>query len=211
MRSDKRSHARPLRRKTDARPAAPLRHPVIALMIKVKILGSATPYGNEWTWSASKQIGVNKLPRVVSPPSDYSEGFGDAAPRPGDTNHRISVCRLRKQLYRQYEPSCRRCASHRGRRRCTSPESTAGSRRTWGSRRLCTLQQCTTTQQWWQSETELLVSKPHDAEIFGRPGARFTKYLTTVLRLSYDDAKVTIDLRRTSSLQDILQWMECFS
>ena len=26
------------------------------------------------------------------------------------------------------------------------------------------------------------------------PGARFTKYLTTVLRLSYDNAKVTIDL-----------------
>jgi len=32
------------------------------------------------------------------------------------------------------------------------------------------------------------------------PGARFTKYLTTVLRLSYDNAKVTTDLRRTSSL-----------
>ena len=30
-------------------------------------------------------------------------------------------------------------------------------------------------------------------------GARFTKYLTTVLRLSYDNAKVTIDLRRTSN------------
>jgi len=26
-------------------------------------------------------------------------------------------------------------------------------------------------------------------------GARFTKYLTTILRLSYDNAKVTIDLR----------------
>ena len=32
-------------------------------------------------------------------------------------------------------------------------------------------------------------------------GARFTKYLTTILRLSYDNAKVTIDLRRTSNLQ----------
>jgi len=32
------------------------------------------------------------------------------------------------------------------------------------------------------------------------PGARFTKYLTTVLRLSYDNAKVTINLRRTSNL-----------
>jgi len=30
------------------------------------------------------------------------------------------------------------------------------------------------------------------------PGARFTKYLTTILRLSYDNAIVTIDLRRTS-------------
>ena len=28
-----------------------------------------------------------------------------------------------------------------------------------------------------------------------KSGARFTKYLTTVLRLSYDNAKVTIDLR----------------
>ena len=43
-----------------------------------------------------------------------------------------------------------------------------------------------------------------------RFGARFTKYLTTILRLSYDNAKVTIDLRRTSrrNLQNILQWME---
>jgi len=31
------------------------------------------------------------------------------------------------------------------------------------------------------------------------PGARFTKYLTTILRLSYDNAKVTIDLRQTSN------------
>jgi len=33
------------------------------------------------------------------------------------------------------------------------------------------------------------------------PGARFTKYLTTILRLSYDNVKVTIDLRRMSNLQ----------
>ena len=32
------------------------------------------------------------------------------------------------------------------------------------------------------------------------PGARFTKCLTTVLRLSYDNAKVTINLRRPSNL-----------
>ena len=30
---------------------------------------------------------------------------------------------------------------------------------------------------------------------------RFTKYLTTILRLSYDNTKGTIDLRRTSILQ----------
>jgi len=35
-------------------------------------------------------------------------------------------------------------------------------------------------------------------------GARFTKYLTPVLRLSYGIFKVTIDLRRTSILQNIL-------
>ena len=34
-----------------------------------------------------------------------------------------------------------------------------------------------------------------------RSGARFTKYLTTILRFSYDNAKVTIDLRRTSNLR----------
>ena len=43
------------------------------------------------------------------------------------------------------------------------------------------------------------------------PGARFTKYLTTILQLSYDNAKVTINLRRTSNLRNILQWMESFS
>ena len=32
-------------------------------------------------------------------------------------------------------------------------------------------------------------------------GARFTKYLTTILRVSYDNTKVTIDLRWTSNLQ----------
>jgi len=42
-------------------------------------------------------------------------------------------------------------------------------------------------------------------------GARFTKYLTTILRFSYDNAKVTIDLRRTTNLQNSLQWTEGFS
>jgi len=35
-------------------------------------------------------------------------------------------------------------------------------------------------------------------------GARFTKYLTTVLRLSYDNAIVTIDWRRTTNLPNRL-------
>ena len=43
------------------------------------------------------------------------------------------------------------------------------------------------------------------------PGARFTKYLTTILRLSYDNAKVTIDLRRTSNLQNILRRAQGFA
>jgi len=37
------------------------------------------------------------------------------------------------------------------------------------------------------------------------PGARFTKYLTTILRLSYNNAEVTIDLRQTSNVQNIIQ------
>jgi len=41
-------------------------------------------------------------------------------------------------------------------------------------------------------------------------GARFTKYLTTILLLSYDNAKVTIDLRRTSNLLNILRRTQCF-
>ena len=44
-----------------------------------------------------------------------------------------------------------------------------------------------------------------------RAGARFTKYLTTILRLSYDNAKVTIDLRQTSNLQNILRRTQGFS
>ena len=43
-----------------------------------------------------------------------------------------------------------------------------------------------------------------------KAGARFTKYLMTILRLSYDNAKVMIDLRRTSSLQNILRREQAF-
>ena len=39
------------------------------------------------------------------------------------------------------------------------------------------------------------------SENYRTSGARFTKYLTTILQLSYDNAKVTIDLRRRSNLQ----------
>jgi len=42
-------------------------------------------------------------------------------------------------------------------------------------------------------------------------GIRFTKYITTILRLCYDNAKVTIDLRRTSNLQNILRRAQGFS
>jgi len=42
-------------------------------------------------------------------------------------------------------------------------------------------------------------------------GTRFTKYLMTVLQLSYDNAKVTIELRRTSNLQNILRRTQGFS
>ena len=38
-----------------------------------------------------------------------------------------------------------------------------------------------------------------------RSEACFTKYLTTVLRLPYDNAKLTIDLRLTSNLSNILR------
>ena len=44
-----------------------------------------------------------------------------------------------------------------------------------------------------------------------KPGVRFTKYLTTILRLSYDNVTVTIDLRRTSNLQNILRRTQGFS
>jgi len=41
-------------------------------------------------------------------------------------------------------------------------------------------------------------------------GARFTKYLTTILRLSYDNVKVTIDLRRATNLPNILRRTQGF-
>ena len=43
------------------------------------------------------------------------------------------------------------------------------------------------------------------------PGALFTKYLTTVLRLSHDNAKVTIDVRWTSNLPSTLRRTKGFS
>jgi len=43
------------------------------------------------------------------------------------------------------------------------------------------------------------------------PGARFTKYLTTILRLSYDNAKVTTDPRPASSLQNTSRTTQGFS
>jgi len=43
--------------------------------------------------------------------------------------------------------------------------------------------------------THELLSRVRQYAPRSRHGARFTKYLTTILRLSYDNAKVTIDLR----------------
>jgi len=42
-------------------------------------------------------------------------------------------------------------------------------------------------------------------------GARFTEYLTAILRLSYDNAEVTTDLRRSSNPQNILRRAQGFS
>jgi len=55
----------------------------------------------------------------------------------------------------------------------------------------------------WQMKIKFLACKSHEIGCWSwkSPGARFTKYLMTILRLSYDNAKVTIDLRRTSNLQ----------
>ena len=44
-----------------------------------------------------------------------------------------------------------------------------------------------------------------------RPRARFAKYLMIILPLSYDNAKVTIDLRRTTNLQNISRRTQGFS
>ena len=49
-------------------------------------------------------------------------------------------------------------------------------------------------QQWWWAVC-LSVDCSGTAKLHCRPGARFTKYLTTILRLSYDNERLTIDLR----------------
>ena len=43
------------------------------------------------------------------------------------------------------------------------------------------------------------------AKVLKESGARITKYLMTILRLSYGDAKVMIDLRWTSNLQNLAE------
>ena len=48
-------------------------------------------------------------------------------------------------------------------------------------------------------------------EIILNAGARFTKYLTTILRSSHDNAKLTIDLQWTSILLNILEITQAFS
>ena len=60
---------------------------------------------------------------------------------------------------------------------------------------------CVLLKMWNAVESGRRASRD-DATVDGcDPGVRFTKYVTTILRLSYDNAKVTIDLRRTSNLQ----------
>ena len=61
------------------------------------------------------------------------------------------------------------------------------------------------------SESENVKSFPSHTGLQSSAGARLTKYLTTILRLSYDNATVTINLRRMSNLQNISRWMESFS
>jgi len=61
------------------------------------------------------------------------------------------------------------------------------------------------------SRHDLLATRKLQLTVTKKPGPRFTKYLTTILPLSYDNAKVTIDLRRTSNLQYILRRAQGFS
>ena len=49
------------------------------------------------------------------------------------------------------------------------------------------------------------VEKADKGKVYHTPRARFTKCLTAILRLSYDNAEVTIDLRRTYNLSNILR------
>jgi len=60
----------------------------------------------------------------------------------------------------------------------------------------------------WYRRYSTISPAAHDRHT---PQARFTKYLTTILRLSYDNAKVTIDLRRSSNLRNILRRTQGFS
>ena len=50
----------------------------------------------------------------------------------------------------------------------------------------------------------------HITPLFHDPGAWFTKYLMIIWQASYDNAKVTIDLWRTSNLQNILWRCKAF-
>ena len=54
-------------------------------------------------------------------------------------------------------------------------------------------------------------TRQHEPGILSPARARLTEYLTTVLRLSYDNAKVTIDLRRTSNSLNVLRRTRGFS
>ena len=57
---------------------------------------------------------------------------------------------------------------------------------------------------WTRRPISHVTRPPHIATLV-QPATRLTKYPTTILRLFYDNAKVTIDFRRTSDLQNILR------
>ena len=61
----------------------------------------------------------------------------------------------------------------------------------------------------WRRSDTLCTSGFMDDVMFAHNGQG--PDLQNILRLSYDNAKVTINLRRTSNSQNILQWMESFS
>jgi len=88
------------------------------------------------------------------------------------------------------------------------------SRSTFRSEASCTWHHLAPRRPTQHATAASAINKPPQliADMFcAEPRARFTKYLTTILRLSYDNAKVMIDLRQTSHSQNILRRTQGFS